>query len=82
MKTKCLQENVKILWILSSTSSEPNIQRQEPMELTFELNLDQSQLFTQGELDDSIRNLGLCKESAQLFGAKLQAKHLLALGTQ
>lgn len=34
-------------------------------------------LFTQAELNDLIRDLGLTKETAELLGSKLQEYHLL-----
>jgi hypothetical protein len=39
------------------------------------------QLFTQSELNDVIRNLGLLKEKAELLGSRLKEKNLLAAGT-
>jgi hypothetical protein len=40
-----------------------------------------SQLFTQSELNDVIRDLGLLKEKAELLGSRLKEKNLLAAGT-
>lgn len=65
---------------LSSTSSEQNIGRQESNEV-FEPILNQPQKFTQGELNDLVRDLNLSKESAQLLGSRLNAKNLLAPNT-
>jgi hypothetical protein len=39
------------------------------------------QLFTQSELKDVIRDLGLPKEKAELLGSRLKEKALLAAGT-
>jgi len=39
------------------------------------------QLFTQAELNDLVRDLGLTKEKAELLGSRLQEKHLLEYGT-
>jgi hypothetical protein len=39
------------------------------------------QLFTQSELNDVIRDLGLPKEKAELLGSRLKEKNLLAAGT-
>jgi hypothetical protein len=39
------------------------------------------QLFTQSELNDIIRDLGLPKEKAELLGSRLKEKNLLAAGT-
>lgn len=38
-------------------------------------------LFTQFELNDLVRDLGLPKDSAQLLGSRLKEKNLLAVGT-
>jgi ligand-binding sensor domain-containing protein len=38
-------------------------------------------MFTQLELNDVIRNLGLPKEKAELLGSRLKEKNLLAAGT-
>jgi hypothetical protein len=38
-------------------------------------------LFTQSELNDVIRDLGLPKEKAELFGSRMKEKKLLATGT-
>ncbi|CAD6218297.1 GSCOCG00011430001-RA-CDS [Cotesia congregata] len=65
---------------LSSTSSEQNLQRQESTEV-YEPILNQPQKFTQGELNDLVRDLNLSKESAQLLRSRLHAKHLLAPNT-
>lgn len=66
---------------LSSTSSEHSVHREESMEV-FELDTNQPELFTQAELNDLTRDLGLSKDAAQLLGSRLHAKHLLAPGTQ
>jgi hypothetical protein len=39
------------------------------------------QLFTQSELNDVIRDLGLPKEKAELMGSILKENNLLAIGT-
>ncbi|CAD6221956.1 GSCOCG00011665001-RA-CDS, partial [Cotesia congregata] len=65
---------------LSSTSSEQNLQSQESNK-NFKPILNQPQKFTQGELNDLIRDLGLSKESAQLLGSRLHTKNLLAPNT-
>jgi hypothetical protein len=39
------------------------------------------QLFTQSELNDVIRDLGLPKEKAELLGSRLKEKNLLAAET-
>jgi hypothetical protein len=39
------------------------------------------QLFTQSELNNVIRDLGLPKEKAELLGSRLKEKNLLAAGT-
>ncbi|KAJ8887178.1 hypothetical protein PR048_013393 [Dryococelus australis] len=38
-------------------------------------------LFTQTELNDLFRDLGLTKEKAELFGSRLKEKNVLAVGT-
>ena len=42
---------------------------------------ERSQLFTQPELNDLVRDLGLAKEKAELLGSRLQEKKFLAAGT-
>ncbi|KRZ05510.1 hypothetical protein T11_3579 [Trichinella zimbabwensis] len=39
------------------------------------------QLFTQCELNDLVRDLGLSKVGAEILGSRLQSKHMLAPGT-
>jgi hypothetical protein len=39
------------------------------------------QLFTQSELNDVVRDLGLPKEKAVLLGSRFKEKNLLAAGT-
>jgi hypothetical protein len=39
------------------------------------------QLFTQSELNDVVRDLGLPNEKAELLGSRLKEKNLLAAGT-
>lgn len=47
-----------------------------------ERNSNQPQLFSQGELNDLTRGLGISKDAAQLLGARLLSKHLLTTGIQ
>jgi hypothetical protein len=39
------------------------------------------QLFTQSELNDVIRDLGMSREKTELLGSRLKQKNLLAAGT-
>ena len=49
---------------------------------TYNPGIDEPKPFTQSELNDLVRDLGLSKDSAQLLGSRLNEKRLLAAGTK
>lgn len=66
--------------IISSNSESANSQSDDigysPPETS-----DEPQPFTQNELNDLVRDLGLPKDSSELLGSRLRAKNLLCPGT-
>lgn len=64
-------------------SSEPESDESGPDDDEFQCSPEnlEPQLFTQAELNDLVRDLGLTKEKAELLGSRLKEKHLLASGT-
>ena len=59
-----------------------DVERQDAADVDFDPDIDgeEPKVFTQGELNDLVRNLSLSKEKAELLTSKLKEKNLLAVG--
>lgn len=72
-------DDLNSIEVFSDVQSESNEQDDEEFHCTTE-NVE-PKVFTQIELNDLVRDLGLTKEKAELLGSRLKEKNLLAIGT-
>jgi len=70
-----------LLLLTSSASSSAESEHEIADEYTPTGGSSAPSLFSQSELNDLVRDLGLTKDGAELLGSRLNAKHLLASGT-
>lgn len=72
--------NVEDINIDSEEENPRSISSQEESSSDFSVD-DGPQLFSQAELNDLVRDLGLSKDAAEMLGSKLKNKNLLSSGT-
>jgi hypothetical protein len=67
--------------ILEDVSTNSSDSSRDDQEIQCHTESQSQQLFSQSEMNDVIRDLGLPKEKAELLGSRLKEKGMLAAGT-